>query len=273
MRGTGLRAPVCRGEEQAGPRRRGRRLAGNLVLRMTGQRESKGGLPAPVGPHERGTFAGSTFRLIPLSISLPATRQRSRRCGGLPTWNSLTMDARARERAVHIVAERLLESQGETLLSRSVRATITPKMHVDRFFQTTRGKIVSELRRRGSASAADLARSFELSPNAVRQQLMVLERDGLVAEKSVRRGPTKPTYEFSLTSEADKLFPQGYDKMLTAVLREVRHQFGTAPSSAFSRAFAARDRARPLRGDGEEPEEPRRSAYGDVAQKRRRRRV
>jgi len=101
-------------------------------------------------------------------------------------------------------------------------------MHADRFFQTTRGKIVSELRRRGSASATDLARSFGLSPNAVRQQLMVLERDGLVAETPVRRGPTKPTYEFSLTPEADKLFPQAYDKMLTAVLREVRSQFGTA---------------------------------------------
>src|SRR5579862_214725 len=101
-------------------------------------------------------------------------------------------------------------------------------MHADRFFQTTRGKIVSELRRRRSASAADLARSFGLSANAVRQQLMVLERDGLVAETSVRRGPTKPTYEFSLTPEADKLFPQAYDKMLTAVLREVRSQFGTA---------------------------------------------
>jgi predicted ArsR family transcriptional regulator len=101
-------------------------------------------------------------------------------------------------------------------------------MHADRFFQTTRGKIVSELRRRGSASATDLARSFGLSPNAVRQQLMVLERDGLVAETPVRRGPTKPTYEFSLTPEADKLFPQAYDKMLTAVLRELRSQFGTA---------------------------------------------
>ena len=43
----------------------------------------------------------------------------------------------------------------------------------------------------------------------------------------VRRGPTKPTYEFSLTPDADKLFPQAYDKMLTAVLRELRSQFGT----------------------------------------------
>ena len=101
-------------------------------------------------------------------------------------------------------------------------------MHADRFFQTTRGKIVSELRRRGSASATDLARSFGLSPNAVRQQLVVLERDGLVAETPVRRGPTKPTYEFSLTPDADKLFPQAYDKMLSAVLRELRSQFGTA---------------------------------------------
>lgn len=99
-------------------------------------------------------------------------------------------------------------------------------MHADRFFQSTRGKIVSELRRRGSASATDLARSFGLSPNAVRQQLMVLERDGLVAETSVRRGPTKPTFEFSLTPDADRLFPQAYDKMLTAVLRELRNQFG-----------------------------------------------
>ncbi len=67
---------------------------------------------------------------------------------------------------------------------------------------------------------------FGLSPNAVRQQLVVLERDGLVEEKSVRRGPTKPTLEFSLTSEADKLFPQQYDKMLAAVLREVKEKYG-----------------------------------------------
>ena len=99
-------------------------------------------------------------------------------------------------------------------------------MQADRFFQSTRGRIVEELRRRRTASAVDLAQVFGLSPNAVRQQLVVLERDGLVVEKSVRRGRTKPTYEFSLTAEAEKLFPQHYDKMLGAVLREVKQQFG-----------------------------------------------
>jgi predicted ArsR family transcriptional regulator len=129
-------------------------------------------------------------------------------------------------------------------------------MHADRFFQTTRGKIVSELRRRGSASAADLARSFGLSANAIRQQLVVLERDGLVAETPVRRGPTKPTYEFSLTTDADKLFPQAYDKMLTAVLREVRSQFGSAGLDqvfgALSRRAVERARATVTATDPEE---------------------
>ncbi len=99
-------------------------------------------------------------------------------------------------------------------------------MQADRFFQTTRGRIVEELRIRKCASAVDLAQVFGLSPNAIRQQLVVLERDGLVVEKSVRRGRTKPTYEFSLTPDAEKLFPQHYDKMLGAVLREIKTQYG-----------------------------------------------
>jgi predicted ArsR family transcriptional regulator len=129
-------------------------------------------------------------------------------------------------------------------------------MHSDRFFQTTRGKIISQLRRRGSASAADLAALFGLSPNAVRQQLTVLERDGLVAETSVRRGPTKPTYEFSLTPQADQLFPQAYDKMLDAVLRELREQFGVQAVDrifdGLSRRAVARAR---LSVNAEKPEE------------------
>ena len=99
-------------------------------------------------------------------------------------------------------------------------------MNDTRFFQSTKGKIVTELRRRHSASAVDLAESFGISTNAVRQQLLTLERDGYVMERSVRRGPTKPTLEYSLAPAADALFPQQYDKMLNAVLTEVRESFG-----------------------------------------------
>jgi len=95
-----------------------------------------------------------------------------------------------------------------------------------RFFQSTRGKIVTTLRRRHSASAVDLAETFGLSTNAVRQHLLALERDGYVVERSARRGPTKPTLEYSLTAAAETLFPQRYDKLLNAVLAEVRESFG-----------------------------------------------
>ncbi len=117
-------------------------------------------------------------------------------------------------------------------------------MHSDRFFQTTRGRIVAELRRRGSACAADLAATFGVSPNAIRQQLVVLERDGLVEERPVRRGPTKPTLEFSLTAEAEKLFPQNYDKMLGAVLRQVRTQYGESGVAAIFKGIAERTTVR-----------------------------
>ncbi len=94
-------------------------------------------------------------------------------------------------------------------------------MH-DRFFESARGRIVGALRERRAASAFDLAGEFGLSPNAIRQQLVILERDGLVVGRSVRRGRTKPTVEYSLTAEAARYFPQRYDKMLNAVLREIR---------------------------------------------------
>ena len=94
-------------------------------------------------------------------------------------------------------------------------------MH-DRFFDSTRGKIVDALRNRRAASAFELAAEFGLSANAIRQQLVILERDGLVAGKSVRRGKTKPTHEYELTPEANRYYPQAYDRMLNAVLREIR---------------------------------------------------
>ena len=59
----------------------------------------------------------------------------------------------------------------------------------------------------------------------------MLERDGLVVEKKPgpSRGPPSQTWEFSASRlEADKLFPQAYDRRqgCGAVLREVREQFG-----------------------------------------------
>lgn len=113
-------------------------------------------------------------------------------------------------------------------------------MHGDWFFETARGKIVAALRRRGGASAFDLAREFGLSTNAIRQQFVLLERDGLVAGSSVRRGKTKPTVEYRLTPAAEKYFPQHYDRMLNAVLREVRTAGGDDAVAAIFKSMSRR---------------------------------
>src|SRR6202049_4739543 len=164
--------------------------------------------PLPFGPMSAWTRPGSMVRSIPLRISFPWTATR----------RSLVISPRVdmprhRRRPTG-------ESQGKPGLSAT---SVVPSrwMHA-RFFESTRGKIVGALRERHAASAFDLAELFGLSPNAIRQQLVVLERDGLISGRSVRRGKTKPTVEYSLTAEAARYFPQRYDKMLNAVLREIR---------------------------------------------------
>jgi predicted ArsR family transcriptional regulator len=128
-------------------------------------------------------------------------------------------------------------------------------MH-DRFFETTRGRIVGALRERRAASAFDLAAEFGLSPNAIRQQLVILERDGLIAGRSVRRGRTKPTVEYSLTAEAQRYFPQRYDKMLNAVLREIRVAGGDEAVKAVFQRIGKRSAERLVPpGEATPPEE------------------
>jgi predicted ArsR family transcriptional regulator len=113
-------------------------------------------------------------------------------------------------------------------------------MQSDRFFDSARGKIIVALRRLGAATAFDLAREFGLSTNAVRQQLIMMERDGLATGSHVRRGKTKPTVEYKLTRAAEKYFPQLYDRMLNAVLREVRATGGDAAIEAIFTSMARR---------------------------------
>lgn len=92
-----------------------------------------------------------------------------------------------------------------------------------RFFDSTRGRIVSLLR--ASACTVDeLATQLELTDNAVRAHLLTLERDGLVRQSGLRRGPRKPHYTYVLTSEADNLFPKAYDALLNQLIAVLKNR-------------------------------------------------
>lgn len=86
-----------------------------------------------------------------------------------------------------------------------------------RFFESTRGQIVTILRS-APATVEDLAEKLSLTDNAVRAHLATLERDGLVRQSGLRRGPRKPHFTYVVTEEADNLFPKAYDALLNQLI-------------------------------------------------------
>lgn len=86
-----------------------------------------------------------------------------------------------------------------------------------RFFESTRGQIVTILRG-ASCTVEELAEKLSLTDNAVRAHLSTLERDGLVRQSGLRRGPRKPHFTYVLTEQADKIFPKAYDVLLNQLI-------------------------------------------------------
>lgn len=95
-----------------------------------------------------------------------------------------------------------------------------------RFFMSTRGKII-QLLRRASQTVEELAQALDLTDNAVRAQLAALERDGLVQQRGSRRGSSKPSYIYALTPAGEDLFAKAYVPVLRQLL-EVLHERMTA---------------------------------------------
>jgi predicted ArsR family transcriptional regulator len=93
----------------------------------------------------------------------------------------------------------------------------------ERFFASTRGQIVTLLRR-ARRTVEELAGELGLTDNAIRAHLATLERDGLVTQAEPRRGAGKPAFTYELTPEADRLFPDAYGVLLRQLLEVLSDQ-------------------------------------------------
>ena len=108
----------------------------------------------------------------------------------------------------------------------------------ERFFESTRGRIVTLLRRSGR-TVEELASSQGLTANGVRAHLAVLERDGIVRQRgSVRRGSGggKPAFVYELTPEAEDLFTKAYEPTLRRLLDVLAERLGAEDTEALLRA-------------------------------------
>ena len=111
-----------------------------------------------------------------------------------------------------------------------------------RFFESTRGRIVTLLRR-SNRTVEDLARALDLTDNGVRAHLGVLERDGIVRQRgSLRRssGGGKPAYVYELTQEGEDLFPKAYEPTLGRLLDVLSERLGPEESEALLRSVGRR---------------------------------
>jgi predicted ArsR family transcriptional regulator len=91
----------------------------------------------------------------------------------------------------------------------------------ERFLDSTRGRVVVLLRG-GAGTVNELVEKLGLTDNAVRAHLLSLERDGLIRQSGVRRGPRKPHYAYELTAEAERLFPKAYDALLNQLISALK---------------------------------------------------
>jgi DeoR family transcriptional regulator, suf operon transcriptional repressor len=91
-------------------------------------------------------------------------------------------------------------------------------MFAKQLLDTTRGRIVALLRHEPS-TAEDLAAQLDLTPNAVRSQLTAMERDGLVRRIGRRRGATRPSQLFEVTSEVEQLLSRAYILLLSELVQ------------------------------------------------------
>lgn len=110
-----------------------------------------------------------------------------------------------------------------------------------RFFETTRGQIAALLRR-GARTVEELAASLRLTDNAIRNHLSSLERDGLVRQAGVRRGPGagKPAVLFELHPNAEALFSRAYAPVLAAMVDVLVDQLPPERADELLRAMGRR---------------------------------
>ncbi|MCL4467051.1 MAG: helix-turn-helix domain-containing protein [Chloroflexi bacterium] len=106
--------------------------------------------------------------------------------------------------------------------------------------QATRREILDILKRRAGGTVDELAKALDLSPMCIRQHLALLERDGLVSPREVRRRTGRPHYLYTLTEKSDDYFPKGYDRLASLLLGEIKQLQGPAAVRDLLRSLGGR---------------------------------
>jgi predicted ArsR family transcriptional regulator len=98
------------------------------------------------------------------------------------------------------------------------RAFTEVPVKVDLIPKETRGEIISLLKKSDGMTAGKIAEALDLHSMTVRQHLSILERDGYIDHRREKIGRGRPTYVYSLTEKAERLFPSNYQRFALNIL-------------------------------------------------------
>jgi predicted ArsR family transcriptional regulator len=120
--------------------------------------------------------------------------------------------------------------------------------------QATRQAILDYLRRHAECTVRDLAEHLGLTSTGIRQQLTVLEREGLVEAREERAHIGRPALVYRLSAAGDGLYPKEYDDLANALIEEARALLGPDTlqrlmknvASRFARPYVPRLDGKPL---------------------------
>ena len=99
-------------------------------------------------------------------------------------------------------------------------------MLTKQLLDTTRGRIVTLLQTK-PLTIDELATELNLTPNAVRAQLMAMQRDGFVHRSGIRPGTTRPSHIFELTTEVENLLSRAYIPLLNQLVQTFANSLPT----------------------------------------------
>ncbi len=105
-----------------------------------------------------------------------------------------------------------------------------------------RDRVLVQLKTRGAATAAVLARRLDVTPMAIRQHLAALATEGLVTHVEERRPVGRPARVWDLTERAAERFPDTHADLTVELLAAMKDVFGEEGLERLIHARAVKQR-------------------------------
>ena len=91
---------------------------------------------------------------------------------------------------------------------------------------STKQNILQELLKRGQTTASELAKSLQISSQAIRRHLNELETDGLIEHEALQTGMGRPQYYYHISEQGRSLFPHRYGEFAVSFLDALAETVG-----------------------------------------------